>query len=314
MNDRISQKEPVKIGCPPSSILGPFLFSMFINDLVLCLERCESILYADDTTLIFRHRCPKTIVQNIQKDLYTLINYFGSNCLSLNLSKTEFMLLNAKVNGPMNLTVDNIVIKTCTKFKYLGIWFDDKLQWNTHVDHLLYKLSSAKFMLNNTKNFMNLHSKKLLYFAHFYTHLLYGLPVWGPHINKSQRDLIFKKQKAIIRIIGNSSYNAHTDPLFKKLELLKFDNIIKQEILKISFHLNQGTLPVKIDKFFTNISTHYNLRGRQKQIQTHRSKIFNDSLLCKCITLWNGLPMELKLINNYQLFTKKLRKYLLNTQ
>ena len=77
---------------PEVSVLGPLLFLIYMNDLPSCLKHSEVILFADDTTL---YASSKNIVQlydNINSDLADLIEWFRVNKLSLNTSKTHYML------------------------------------------------------------------------------------------------------------------------------------------------------------------------------------------------------------------------------
>ena len=76
------------------------------------------------------------------------------------------------------------------------------------------KLLISKFPLRSSKNIL---TQKLLcdvYYAHFYAHLIHGIETWGPMMSKKNLDRLFNIQKATVRIITNSKYNAHTDPIF----------------------------------------------------------------------------------------------------
>ena len=62
------------------------------------------------------------------------------------------------------------------------------------------------------------------------SHITYGILVWGNHAAR-----IAQLQKKVIRIITNSRYNAHTSPLFKSLNCLKFEDLYKLNVLKFYF-------------------------------------------------------------------------------
>ena len=64
-------------------------------------------------------------------------------------------------------------------------------------------------------------------------HLNYGILCWGHKTKKT-----FLLQKKALRLITNSKYNAHTDPIFKKQSLLKLHDIYNLEILKFSYNKN----------------------------------------------------------------------------
>ena len=78
-----------------------------------------------------------------------------------------------------------------------------------------------------------------LYNSLIASHLNYGILAWGIVATRLE-----KLQKKAIRLITNSKYIAHTNPLFKRLQLLKFVDIFKLRDLKFYYNLYNGLLPV----------------------------------------------------------------------
>ena len=70
--------------------------------------------------------------------------------------------------------------------------------------------------------------KRTLYFSLIYSHLLYGILIWGSAYATNKKKLAII-QKKIIRILANANYNDHTTPLFLDLKLLKFNDIYNLE-------------------------------------------------------------------------------------
>ena len=202
-------------------------------------------------------------------------------------------------------------------FKSLGIYFDDKLEWNRHVNHVESKLISVKFLMNWSKKLLTRDILLNLYYAHFYSHLSYGLFVWGPMLKQRYITRLFKHQKNAIRIITCSRYNAHTDPLFNSCSLLKFKNLISQELSKLGYKLTYNMLPPVMRELFDSkfkpmINRPVTRHFATPNISPHTSISFNKSYLCKTITNWTQLPLALKLKNAYSMFVTNLKKYLLN--
>ena len=68
--------------------------------------------------------------------------------------------------------------------------------------------------------------------------------VWG-----YQRNRLNKIQKKAIRIITSNKYNSHTEPLFKQLNMLKLEDLLKLQQLKFYFKFNEGSLPVYLQNW-----------------------------------------------------------------
>ena len=140
----------------------------------------------------------------------------------------------------------------------------------------------------------------------------YGVP-WS-----LQRIIIFylRIRKKCVRIISGAKYNAHTDPIFRKLEILKLKNIIKLEQCKMMCRISSHLIPPSIEKLFqsTNRTESRPVTGQRNipSINRHTSKKYNDSFLCKCIMYWQSLPPTMKVYSSFNSFKSQLKQNLLN--
>ena len=215
------------------------------------------------------------------------------------------------------IKINDTVIENSGTVKLLGFQIDDKLTWNYHIEKVISKLNQAKFLLESCKTCLLTDQRKLLYYSHFLSHVQYGIHLWGPLASASKLKSMFVKQKKFIRSICNSKYNAHTDPLYKDLKILKLNQLILLEVGKLSFKLIKGYLPAPLLKSFehdANIErTYLNTRNSQNPlVKRHTSSIYNKCYLTKCIMLWQKLPNELKHKPTITSFTRSLKKYLLD--
>ena len=176
----------VEYGTPQGSCLGPLLFLLFTNDMYLHLKYCKCILFADDTTLYFSASNKNYIEWCIQKDLKTIHNWFQANKLTLNLNKSVYMQFETLKHQNYNITMDDYTLPEVTKIKFLGIWIDRMLTWQTHFDQICLKLVKNTQLLRISKNHLNMQTKKLIYYAHFYSHLTYDCTTWGNMLRKDQ--------------------------------------------------------------------------------------------------------------------------------
>ena len=123
-------------------------------------------------------------------------------------------------NLKLNLQINGTDIEQVSEFNFLGIMLDKNLSWNAHSQKISCKISIVNGILNRLKRFLPAEILKTIYNALIQPHLNYGILLWGRNTKR-----IRKLQKWAIRSITCSKYNAHTDPLFIKLKLLKIDDI-----------------------------------------------------------------------------------------
>ena len=141
-NGMMSSPETVQIGVPQGSILGPLLFTLYINDLLDYLEHCDATLYADDTVLFISDKSLHNIKSYMNSDLEKLNNWLKLNHLTLSISKSKFMIIGSsqrlnKIDS-ISLKVDNMDLDEVSSFKYLGIVINNRLTWQDHVDHVVF--------------------------------------------------------------------------------------------------------------------------------------------------------------------------------
>ena len=105
---------------------------------LICLySLTQSLLFADDTSIFCSHKDANHLVSIVNNELAKIIIWLKVNKLSLNLTKTNFMIFHPrqkKVNVNVPLTLENTVIKQVTETKFLGILIDQHLSWNPHID------------------------------------------------------------------------------------------------------------------------------------------------------------------------------------
>ena len=96
INGTLSTSSLLTCGVPQGTILGPLLFLIYINDLPNCLTHCDPSMYADDTHITYADNDVTVIQRRLNEDLNNIYNWLTANKLTLNLTKTEFMLIGSR--------------------------------------------------------------------------------------------------------------------------------------------------------------------------------------------------------------------------
>ena len=99
---------------------------MYINDLSNINNKCNFILFADDTTLTFKSHNLYDLENEINSTLVLICEWLCGNNLFLNIDKTKLILFHrTRVKHKLNTKINNIAIKQSTNFKFLGILIDE---------------------------------------------------------------------------------------------------------------------------------------------------------------------------------------------
>ena len=150
VKNKQSEVKPVVFGVPQGSVLEPLLFSIYINDLPLHISgRCDML--ADDTTIHTSGRDIPSIVATFQSCVLDIIEWTHINHMSLNPSKTNYMILTMRQKRqilslpPVQLLVGNKQLHEVSEHKLLGVIIDNNLTWGPHIRHLCKSLAKRVY-------------------------------------------------------------------------------------------------------------------------------------------------------------------------
>jgi hypothetical protein len=302
-------------GVPQGSILGPILFIIYISDMTNSLKHGTAISFADDTTLLIRNKSFEDLYIHAYEDLHSLIDYLNANKLSINLSKTKYILFKPNIRKYCNLNkvpdliINNIEIKQVEYTKFLGIYIDSKLNWMYQVNNIINKLKQSLYIFNSTKSLLPISSKILLYHAHVVSHITYGTLLWGPMINNVQINKIKACINKIVTAIKNVKKINNYYVVYKELKILKFEDIIELELNKFMYKMLNNLITENIQNAFDNEPRHYNTRNRNiPRIAQHNTNLYNNSFMAKSAIMFTRLPEEIKNAKSLKLFSKYIIK------
>ena len=172
-NGCISDKLLIKARVPQGSVLGHFLFSVYINDLPTSTTLFNMIMYADDTTLYCDIKDVPNYENVLNVELCKITNWLAANKLSLNVGKTKCMAYHSdkkKVVCP-KLLINNIEIERVDYFNFLGLQLNHNLNWNKHVNYVSLKVSKLSGILYKLRSEFPTYILKSIYNTLLLPHL-----------------------------------------------------------------------------------------------------------------------------------------------
>jgi len=131
INNEVSEINRITCEVPQGSTLGPLLFNIYINDLLLA-TKFQTRLFADDANITASHHQINKLENMINNELNHISNWMKINKLTINYKKTEYIIATNKKSKPtLNLKIDENKINQSTSIKYLGVIIDDTLKWTS---------------------------------------------------------------------------------------------------------------------------------------------------------------------------------------
>ena len=302
----------VLCGVPQGSILGPLLFLLYVNDLPVIIDH-SSILFADDTSVLSSSKKISTVFCDINAKLAKLNTWFICNKLTVNYSKTNYIIFsgNRSKSFNFNVTMGNNTLERVSSAKYLGIQFDENLNWKNHVSYLCKKISNCSNIMYKLRHFVPLASCISVYYSLFYSKVSYGIVCWGSASNDVVNP-VRVLQNRIIRTMLFKPIDTRIKSLFHELQLLNVKDLFQYEISKHVHKSLSKSLPCTFHSQYIYRNTATRSSSRNELIINRTKKdIGKKSSTIIGATVWNSIPHEMRSLD-YKHFTRTYKDYLID--
>ena len=307
-----SDYRPVSRGVPQGSLLGPLLFSLFINDLCELPFNINTkiALYADDTAIFYKSRSISVAEKILQKELQTVSLWLKKNELSLNVKKTKAMVIGTigrVKNSRLNLTMDGEHIEQVHEFKYLGVIIDQHLTWKVHIDMISSKISRTIGYINRIKKYLPNSALILLYNSLILSYFDYCCTIWGTsadcNISKLQ-----KMQNRYARMVLQADIRTSHKLMLSQLGWQSIKQRINYQFNLFTFKIINDLAPRYLKPLICARDIPIVTRNTQPlYIKTPRTEYYNRSFHVHASKLWNQLPVEVQTIPSLNIFKKECK-------
>ena len=309
-----SKTNTVSCGVPQGSVLGPLFFLLFINDLPNCCPTGKVRIFADDTNVFFHCNSTEELIETATIIMTELHSWFSANKLTLNTDKSSFTIFKTKQkiinNLPAYIEFLDSKIERTSYVKYLGVFIDEHLTWDIHINEICTKLKSLFHIFYNIRDYLSIDNIKTIYYTLIYSRIKYGITLYGQAgLTKVKR--IQTLQNQLLKVLLGKKYRFPTDDLHQELNILKVEDITNQEILSFVHNYFANKLPSAFDNYY---QTFENLSNRVTRNSSNTIKIGNHSTVIAARSLkisgakkWNELSNDIKSIKNVKKFKREYR-------
>ena len=309
INGNSSTNASVKSGVPQGSVLGPCLFSIFVNDMPdIVVSNLR--LFADDGKLYrvihTRHDC-----ETLQSDLDALgewaskwqLTFNTDKCLVLRLGRNPppFLYTMKPPNSPP------VTLNVTVSARDLGITIRNDLKTREQTTSVIAKANRVLYTIRRTMSHLTYESGPTLYKSLVRPILEYGNTAWSP-LTVDETEKIEQVQRRATRWICRHENLSYPERL-QRLDLPSLTHRRRRgDLIELYKYFKD---PSQFNSLRINISR-TNTRGHNYKIVKERwsTSTRKNFFHIKCANDWNSLPAEIVNSPNLPIFKNRLDKYL----
>jgi fibrillarin-like rRNA methylase len=319
-----SNISPLTVGVPQGSVLGPFLFSVYVSPIAELISSygIKFHQYADDTQLYtaVKSGSDASSIRNLELCSCAVRDWFAQNGMLLNPDKSEVLLIARKSNaqsfaGGSGVSVAGSDITFSVNLKSLGVTLDQNLSFNNHVQNIVKASNFHIRALRHIRPYLNKEVANTVACSIVSTRLdycnslLYGTT--AANIQKLQRI-----QNTLARVVVGARRRDSITPILQDLHWLPIEQRITYKVALITHKVLQERQPQYLAELAVKYQPSRQLRSstqcRLAKPSGLKSKLGRQAFSTASEEVWNTLPVKLRETSHLQTFKKNLKTHLCN--
>ena len=297
-------------GTPQGTTFSALIFCLYINKISTVIEKCRRSGYADDFNVYIT--CKRedlgSAVSSMNGDLANLSLWFKRHGLVLNPKKCCAMIMGhprllacTSIDDAPKVMIDEQEIDYVNHIRSLGIILQDNLSWSIQTDKIVARIHSMLYAFRNLLCSRSAVLKTTLVKTFILPQINYGAAIMSD-LNSICRLRIQRALNSCIRFILNLKYDDRIYDKYKKLKILKIDELIQYCILGTMFKVITAGKPAYLADQYVQFSQIHTVDTRNRissyRIPLARTTAYKQSFAIQSILFYNGLSTELKQLRN----------------
>lgn len=309
LNGGLSERLRVHSGVVQGSVLGPELFKAYINDLPQVVTNTRVHLFADDVRLYIGSPIGELehSAQIINADLAEIARWSKRNKLTLNPNKSETMLFSTQtINDRPHILIGQASIPYVPTSKNLGLYFNEDLSWDSHINDICRKVFFSLNKLYNANACFSTELRRKLVIA-----LIIPIMIYGDVMFSATTAFSFHKLErcfnACLRFIYKRRKFDHLSDVRNNLLGCDLTTYYKYRLLTQLFAVIHFKQPSYL---YNNISFARSVRTRNMLQPRAKTSYYANSFTFRTAQAWNNLPIQLKSAKSMSEFKRLLKQHL----
>ena len=273
-------------------------------------------MYVDDTNVTFSAAIVADLETQINSDLEHIDLWLKANKLSLNVAKTEFMIISSRQklhslnDYTININVGGVQINQTNQSKSLGLIINENLSWKAHIHEISKKVSSGIGALKRVRPFVSLHTAIKVYKGLIKAHFDYCSAVWDG-LSQQLSDKLQKQQNRAVRLITKSSYDTSFRYLLNSLGWDNLSTRRAKQKANLMYKCTNNLAPAYLSNLFAPRTSTYDLRDAKGKLllPKPRTDYLKRSFSYSGALLWNNLPEEVRTSTSLDLFKRSTNRW-----
>ena len=283
-------------GVPQGSILGPLLFLLYINDIVINMGS-NIRLFTDDTSIFIIVENPISAAQLLNSDLEKIAKWALDWLVTFNPIKTEALFISRKLqtfNHPPLFMLSQQIMEVDTH-KHLGIYLSNDGSWHKQISYIKEKAWARINIMRRLKFVLDRKSLETIYISFIRPILDYGNEIWD-NCQQYEKGELEKIQIEAARIATGTTKLVSIASLYREIGWNSLDTRRKMQKLVLFYKMVNHLTPLHLSSLIpptVNETSQYNLRNANNISTIHaRTNQYLNSFLPSTIRDWNSLSVE----------------------